>query len=260
MQIIIVDDEMSALNALLVNMVDAVDIKYQIFNQEPLQALEFVRMNKVDAAFLDINMPKINGIELAARLKKLNPNIQIVFISGYEQNEQSIVAQLGDNVVGFFYKPYGNEEMRELLNTLRNSLEKKIVLQTFGSFNVFVNGSAIVISCSKSREMLAYLTDAEGGIVTMGSVINALWPDKNVELAKKLYKDAVFRLRRALRQYGIENLVSFGRAQLKLNVERAKCDLWEYKKRNTGKYIGEYLTNYDWSLERQSQLDLLYAK
>ena len=71
MKIIVVDDETDALSNFLSHVLDS-DIEYKMFRDDPLSALEYVRTNNVDAAFLDINMPKINGVELAERLAKIN--------------------------------------------------------------------------------------------------------------------------------------------------------------------------------------------
>ena len=51
MKIIVVDDEMAALNTFLPNVVDSLNIECKMFMNSPRAALEYVRINKVDAAF-----------------------------------------------------------------------------------------------------------------------------------------------------------------------------------------------------------------
>ena len=51
---------------------------------EALAALEWLKNNSVDIAFLDIDMPGIGGLELAKRMMLKNENTVIVFVSGYD--------------------------------------------------------------------------------------------------------------------------------------------------------------------------------
>jgi two-component system response regulator YesN len=48
-----------------------------------VRAIEEAKNNKIDLAFLDINMPEMGGIETLQRWKKLQPKTQIVMISSY---------------------------------------------------------------------------------------------------------------------------------------------------------------------------------
>lgn len=258
MRIIAVDDEMSALNTLLESFVDNEGLDYQFFMNDPLLAVDYVKSNETDVAFLDISMPKINGVTLAEKIVEARPSIKLVFITAFEQNDEELKNKFKSNFASFYYKPYDTEEMKELLSSLKAAINKTVKIVTFGCFNVFVNGIPLRFSCSKAKELLAYLVNAKGGFVQMGSVIAALWEDKNLDLAKKLYKDAVFRLRRTLAGFGIENLVTFGRAQLALNVKEVYCDYWEYLKFDTKEYNGEYLSEYGWSLDTQLKLDNIY--
>lgn len=49
---------------------------------DPITALEYINDNKVDLVFLDIQMPKLKGNELA---KILNDDTQIIFTTAYEK-------------------------------------------------------------------------------------------------------------------------------------------------------------------------------
>ena len=50
----------------------------------PFKALEFVKEQPVEAAFLDIEMPGMNGIELTEKLREIRPDLVVIFITGYE--------------------------------------------------------------------------------------------------------------------------------------------------------------------------------
>lgn len=255
MKIILVDDEMSALKTFLPSVVDNVNIECKMFMNAPRDALEYVRINKVDAAFLDIKMPEIDGVDLALRMLDICPKLKIVFISAYAADENSIVKRMGGRVAAFCHKPYSKQKVENIIASL--GIESpRLYLRTFDAFDLFVNGIAVNFSSRKSKELLALLTDARGSYVTMDTAICDLWPDKNVELGKRLYRDAVCRLRMTLKQIDAEDLVVFERGRSVINTKCASCDMWDFIK-NGGTFSGRYLPQYDWSIVTESMLEQL---
>ena len=85
--------------------------------QNPLKALEFAASNPVELAFLDLEMPRMNGIELAKRLRELLPDIGIVFVSAYDS---AIVCARNDLPgCGYLMKPYNEQTLCKALDTVR---------------------------------------------------------------------------------------------------------------------------------------------
>ena len=255
MKIIVVDDELSALNTFLPNVVDDLNVECKMFMNAPRAALEYVRINKVDVAFLDIKMPEIDGVDLAARMLGLNPELKVVFTSAYARDEKAICERLNGKVVGFCHKPYSAESVRTLLASLKEeTCSPKRYLRTFDAFDLFVNGVAVDFSSAKSKELLALLTDARGSYVTMDTAIGNLWADRNVELGKRLYRDAVCRLRLTLKENGAEELVTFERGRAVINTRFASCDMWDFIE-NGGIFSGRYMPQYGWSIVTESMLE-----
>ena len=52
---------------------------------DPQAALDFVSQHPVDLCLLDINMPEIDGITLAVRIRKVLPGVSIIFLSAYKE-------------------------------------------------------------------------------------------------------------------------------------------------------------------------------
>lgn len=257
MKIIVVDDELSALSTFLPNIVDDGDVDCKMFMSKPRSALEYARIHPVDVAFLDIKMPEIDGIVLAERLLAIRPEIKIVFISAYVDDEQAIIEKLGGKVAGFCHKPYSKDELLSLITSLKGDVQQpRLFIKTFDFFDLFVNGVAVDFSSSKAKELLALLTDANGCYVTMDKAIGSLWPDKNTDLSKRLYRDAVTRLRLTLQEVGAKDLVIFERGRAVIDTTAATCDLWDFLK-NGGNFSGRYLPAYDWSIITESSLERL---
>ena len=253
MKVVIVDDEIASLATFLPYIVDNDRINCKLFQGEPLGALEYVRTENVSVAFLDVRMPQIGGVELAEKMIAVNGKLNIVIVTAYEQYEDDIKRRLGDNLVEIVYKPYDGERIAAIFRRLSESVEPKLYLRTFNSFDLFADDRAVDFNSAKAKELLALLVDANGSFVDMDTAIGNLWADKNAELGKRLYRDAVCRLRMTLSKVGAERLVRFERARAAINTSVAECDLWSFLG-GTGAITGSYMPQYGWAVEKEIYL------
>ncbi len=253
MKIIIVDDELSALHAFLDEVIGERDIEYKFFRDDKAEIEEYVSANRVEAAFLDINMPGINGMELAAHLIGIRGDIKIVFITAQKVGVQDLDELVRKHTIGFVYKPYNKTVLDNYFCVLRH-LAPELTVKMFGSFDCFVNGNIVTFTSKKSKELFALLLAYNGKSLSMTDAISQLWPDTPLEKSKKLYRDAVCKLRRTLEAVRF-TCVRFGRALLVLNRENISCDYWDYLESGRGDYNGEFLKSYDWSVSYLPALD-----
>ena len=75
--------------------------------------------DKIHVMLLDIVMPKINGIELFKRIKKLEPNTKVFFMSGYNEVFDRNIHQ---DKIKCISKPF---KIKTLLKEMREVLDKK---------------------------------------------------------------------------------------------------------------------------------------
>jgi DNA-binding NtrC family response regulator len=78
------------------------------------EALNKVKGNRFDAVITDWKMPEIDGIEVARRIKKENPNIAVIMITGYPSVETSIKA-MRSGVSDYVPKPFTPEELSDAM-------------------------------------------------------------------------------------------------------------------------------------------------
>ncbi|MCX4313323.1 MAG: response regulator [Clostridia bacterium] len=253
MKAVIVDDELASLAAFLPYIADNERINCKLFRNDPLAAVEYVKNENVSVAFLDIRMPKIGGVELARRMIAANGGISIVIVTGYEQDEVRLRAALGDNLAEIIYKPFGGERVAEIFRRLAEATVPELHIRTFGSFDLFVDGRAVDFPSAKAKELLALLVDANGSYVDMDTAVGNLWADKNAELGKRLYRDAVCRLRMTLNKVGAASLVRFERARAVINTSAATCELWDLLN-GKGELSGCYMPQYGWATEREAYI------
>lgn len=135
-------------------------------------AIDYVKNNSVDIAFLDVEMYQMTGIELAKEMRCINPKIYIVFLTGYANYA---VDAFGVHANGFLTKPADDEDIAGEINhfdeVMRGKMPKKrLRVQTFGNFQVFIDDEAIRFTYHLSKEIFAYLVDRKGATVTMAEL------------------------------------------------------------------------------------------
>lgn len=256
MKMVVIDDEIAALNTFLPNVIDG-EITCAMYKDNPLAALDYVRNGGADVAVIDVKMPKIDGVTLAEKILEAAPDVKIIFLTAYAQDEAELKSRFGDSLAGILYKPYDGADLNRILSSVNSA--PHIYLKTFNAFDLFVNGSAVEFTSSKAKELLALLTDADGSYVGIDSAVCNLWPDKDVEHGKRLYRDAVCRLRLTLRENGAGNLVKFERGRAVINKSAAKCDLWTSLS-GAGGFSGRYMPEYGWSVATENALVDKYGR
>jgi len=82
--------------------------------EDGAQALATYQQNNVDIVFLDINMPGVTGLELLVELKRIDPKVYVVMVSG-ESSISNVRAAIGFGAKGFVVKPYSVDKIEEAL-------------------------------------------------------------------------------------------------------------------------------------------------
>ncbi len=83
-------------------------------------ALDLMKAHRFQLAFLDVTLPDMNGLNLARRLRKLDPFLPIVILSGYLPNEAAAVALARHEglICAYFNKPFLHEEILQVIEDL----------------------------------------------------------------------------------------------------------------------------------------------
>ena len=108
MTIVCIDDEKLVLD-LTVSLCRELPVKPEVKGfQKASNTLSWLRDNKADIALTDINMPDMNGLVLAKKLKKLHPDIRIIFLTGYSEYAVDAFAL---HASGYILKPVRKERL-----------------------------------------------------------------------------------------------------------------------------------------------------
>ena len=123
-RIVLVDDEEMVTQNLEMLLSMETDYECVSFNQ-PVSALEHLKNNKADVVLSDFIMPEMNGLDLLAQVKEVQPTCSRLLLTGYADKESAIRAI---NEVGLFQyleKPWDNDFV---MMTLRNAVERSRLL------------------------------------------------------------------------------------------------------------------------------------
>ncbi len=254
---ILVDDEPWSMEEFVLGCKgEQIDLKGVFSNAE--EALSYAESNIVELAFLDVKMPDMDGITLGRKLKEISQNMLIIYISAYDEYIKEAI--LGVKADWYLLKPYSAGDIAETLNKVRylsGRLGKKVIVRTFGEFDVFVDGKLLEFSNQKAKELFALCIDS-GGEVTMQRAIEKLWENRDYdEKVKGLYRKAIAYLNAMFRKYDIESVFSNARGTCHVNKEEISCDYYEVldgKKINETIFDGRYMTSYSWGEETCGRL------
>lgn len=222
-------------------------------------ALAWLKENSADLALLDIDMPDMNGITLAAEIKKLRPDTAIVFLTGYSEYA---VNAFEVRASGYLLKPVNKEklaaEVAYALSGKRKAPDTHVTARTFGNFDLFVNGELVTFRQAKCKELLAYLIDRQGGSVTRAEAFAVLYEDRMYDRPMQKQFDVIIRsLRDTLEDYKISEIMEMKRGTLRIIPELISCDAWRFISGDAdavNTYRGEYMSAYSWAEETEGFL------
>ncbi|MCF0123409.1 MAG: response regulator [Ruminiclostridium sp.] len=250
-KILAVDDEKLMLDALTTSIRGAAPDAEIFPFQRPGEALEFARETPLDVAFLDIRMRGMSGMELATALLGLYPEINIIFCTSYDEYVSEAFRDIRCN--GYITKPVDVAAVAHELSHLRVPLKQeqggdsiRVKLRCIGRFEVFVDGEPLKFENARTKEVLAYLVNAYGGICNNQEIISVLWEDLNRHDSyfKKIRKDLID----TLEGKGCGDILFRQRGGLGINVDRVDCDYYDWKKENPEQGLpSDYMNQFAWA-------------
>lgn len=118
--VLIVEDEKPLRDKLTMN-IDWKSQGYRIYEAgDGEEALGILKQQDIDILVTDIQMPKMNGIELVRRAKTIYPDLWVIIISGYGDREYTqVLNMLG--VDEYLLKPFRSQRLLDIVNNIRTA-------------------------------------------------------------------------------------------------------------------------------------------
>ena len=123
-KILVIEDE-AAIRRVLIKIISEENEAYIVEEAENgLDGLEKIKDNDYDLVLCDIKMPKMDGVEVLEKAKKIKSEIPFVMISGHGDLDTAVnTMRLG--AFDYISKP---PDLNRLLNTVRNALDRKVLV------------------------------------------------------------------------------------------------------------------------------------
>lgn len=184
-------------------------------------ALGCFKRNEFDICLLDIMMPKMDGFELAAEIRKLNPQIPIIFISAKTLKEDRIKG-LKIGADDYLVKPFSIEELilkieiflkRSQKNTSETGHMYQVGNCKFDSKNYTVVCQNDTVSLTqREAELLSFFIKHKNSVVKREEILKAIWGEDDYFMGRSL-DVFISRLRKIFAgdsSVAIENLHGIG--------------------------------------------------
>ena len=114
---VIAEDEELLRNALMQQLGQAwPELRVVAQCEDGASALEAIAQHRPDVAFLDIRMPGLTGIEVAAALGQVSPRTQVVFVTAYDQYAIDAFEQ---GAVDYLLKPVAADRLQTTVQRLQ---------------------------------------------------------------------------------------------------------------------------------------------
>lgn len=286
---VLIDDERNALDALenVLAMFQQVEIVGKFTN--PLEALQQMRTMQYNTVFLDMEMPRMKGLEVAEAILELPSVADIVFVTAYDQYA---VEAFEVNALDYLLKPVKHSRLTKtiskLLNNPRNAVLAEhslgVSITCFGSFQLRVNmgtgvSEEIRWRTYKTKELFAYLVHHRGQSVHKAKIIEDVLPDIALDKVHMYLHTCVYQIRKLIKQLNVSPYiqVQYKDSGYSVQLFDVMCDvdallniaddphditatsLTAYEQA-VELYSGGYLAaeDYAWSMETYEQLQFVY--
>ena len=251
MKVLLVDDEQLQLIRLEGACKNVLPDATFLSLSNPVKALEVSKNGDIDLAFLDIEMPEINGIKLENKLKAINPKTKIIFVTAF--NDYALEAYKL-HASGYITKPVSEEQIKEEIDELNKTIDlisnKRLQIKCFGNFEIFHNGEPVKFSYQKSKEVFAYLIDREGSLININEINAVMWEEDHKSYLRNLIAD----IQQTLKSIDCSDIFIKKRNGCAIDTSKVDCDAYEYKKDNPNAvrmYRGEYMIQYPWAVFKE---------
>ena len=260
MRILAVDDDKTALGKIKDILKKTVPDATCYYFDSSLSALAKAREEEIDVAFLDVKMPELNGIDLGRYLTELNPYINLIYIS--EHTDYAYEA-MRIHASGYIKKPGTGTEVQSELKSLRfpelRKKYKRVFIQTFGNFEIFVDKEPVEFKYKRTKEVVAILVNNRGAQTTNGEIVASLWEDDGDPEKKSSY---LYNLRQDLQntfsKLKLEGIILKQHGSMAIAKEKVDCDLFDWLENKASSkyaYTGDYMNQYSWAEDFHAELD-----
>ncbi|SHH25150.1 response regulator [Desulfosporosinus lacus] len=245
--------------------------------QNPLKALEEVADISPQVAFIDVEMPEMDGITLAEKLLEKNPSMKVAFITAWDQYA---VQAFDLNASDYVMKPIKLERFEQMIGKIRHEILLKAPLQSlalrikcFDQLETSIGGIPVKWERAKAEELFAYLLMKHDSYVHKDTIIQDLWPGYEYAKALPILQTSICKIRNIFSKLKQEIMLNYSGNKYCLTITNAECDYFQLEQALSDFRLGDKATHanvekacvlfgrgfliqqgYLWSMEKDEEL------
>lgn len=196
------------------------------------ELLKELKQLKPDVVFLDIEMPGINGLELAAGIGEIDEETEIIFVTAYDEYALDAFRV---NALDYLLKPPTLELVSKTVEKLIRRKNKAFNHQTGLPDQILTFGELTVMSpdaprplrwvTAKVEELFAMFLLHENKWMSKWQIIEMLWPDSEKNKGEQNLYTSVFRLKKTLQDAGIKARINTNKGYYQLELNDCESDI-----------------------------------
>lgn len=209
--ILIVEDEKKLNQFLSEYMGIYFDSIYSAFDGE--EGWKLYKKHKPDVIFTDINMPKIDGLELAKKIREYDSNTIIVIISAHTDKEKLFKA-IELQLLTYIVKPIKREELKQTILSIQSRLETQYMVTLDEDIQYDLSANQLLVKNQKveltvaEKRFLNLLLQKQGNCVSYQDI--SLFVYDIQEFSKDAISSLVKRVRKKVGNNVIINCFNEG--------------------------------------------------
>lgn len=183
-----VEDDKEALEDVVFLLKRYFDEIYTASNGE--EGLALFTKNSIDIVLLDINMPKINGLELASKIREVDENIPILFLTAHSET-QKLLSAINLQAISYLIKPFNVDELRDsvlkaikFVNKRKNNINRILLNNSFywNDLNTELYYKNKLLALTKNEILLVKsLFENRNRFLTAEELSEIIFEDKKIE-------------------------------------------------------------------------------
>ena len=186
MRIAVCDDEEKfrvQAKEMIEKLTNSIDIVVDAY-EDGRKLIERFESNPYDVLFLDIEMPLMDGITLAKKVRAMSENVYIVFLTGHVEYA---LEGYEVNALRYLTKPVQEDKLREVLRFVmdKNTSKRQLLIKEEGE-EILLNVSDIVYAEAQNQYVMIFTADSEEHLIRYNLG----------DLEEELKNDGFFRIHR----------------------------------------------------------------
>ncbi len=215
--ILIVEDEQINIELMHQMLNDKFEIKIATDGKK---GFDIYKKIQPDIIIADINMPNLNGIEMVKKIRLIDKNVKVIFLTSH-QDVSYLLDAVELKLTRYLIKPL---DKKDLVQAIDLAVEEKLSYYTNHNnllkisedliWNIqnkeLVKNAKLVKLSAKEKDVLAYLLRDLNTIKTYDDILENAWDGFYEEPSKNGLKTVITKLRKKLPQNLIENIYKVG--------------------------------------------------